>query len=535
MNSIPPSRSVSLLALLLAGAVLLEGAKNDAPQAAIDLGSRRELFVDDHLVRKLGGRAERRLHHPEAKELVLTFDQPWEGNLSGSYASVFQDGGLYRMYYTTYQYDPASEAKQSKVPPPHALHTCYAESDDGIRWRKPELGLHEFRGSKRNNIVLVTEQVGEYIVNAGHVAVFKDENPAAPADARYKAFIRIDILRPHRHFPTGLLALKSADGLTFVRMSEKPVITSGGFDSQNLGFWDIARGEYRAYWRYATKGITNDNIWEPAGVRGVRTATSPDFVNWSAPVDLAYVDSPEEHLYTNQIKPYHRAPHLLIGFPTRYVERESPAMMEVLPDAAHRAVRAAANRRFGTALTDGLVMTSRDGVTFQRWNEAFLRPGPERRNTWAYGDHFLAWHPVETAPALPDAPRELSFYATEGYWMGTACALRRYTLRLDGFVSVQAPMAGGELLTRTVVFKGGKLSLNVSTSAAGSVRVELQDPSGRPLPGFALADCAEIFGDAVERTVSWKGGSDVGPLAGQPVRLRFELRDADLFSFQFRD
>ena len=88
-------------------------------------------------------------------------------------------------------------------------------------------------------------------------------------------------------------------------------------------------------------------------------------------------------------------------------------------------------------------------------------------------------------------------------------------------------------MTKPLVFGGKELTLNFSTSAAGDVRVELQWPDGQPIPGFSLDDCQEVFGDELERTVTWKDGSDVGKLAGQPVRLRFALRDADLYAFQF--
>ena len=111
---------------------------------------------------------------------------------------------------------------------------------------------------------------------------------------------------------------------------------------------------------------------------------------------------------------------------------------------------------------------------------------------------------------------------------------RRYTLRLDGFVSVNAPLAGGELITRPFTFSGKELEINYSTSAAGQVRVEMQDAEGRPLPGFTLEDCEPIWGDHVARTVKWKAGSDVSAQAGKPVRLRFEMSDADLFSLRFR-
>jgi len=81
---------------------------------------------------------------------------------------------------------------------------------------------------------------------------------------------------------------------------------------------------------------------------------------------------------------------------------------------------------------------------------------------------------------------------------------------------------------------GHELVLNLSTSAAGSVRVEIQGSDGKPVPGYALADCLEIFGDSLERPVAWKAGGDLSKLAGQPIRLRFELKDADLYSMRFR-
>ena len=66
------------------------------------------------------------------------------------------------------------------------------------------------------------------------------------------------------------------------------------------------------------------------------------------------------------------------------------------------------------------------------------------------------------------------------------------------------------------------------------MQVELQAQSGRPIPGFTLADCPEIYGDQLEWVVAWKGGADVSRLAGTTVRLRFVLKDADLYSIRFR-
>ena len=178
-------------------------------------------------------------------------------------------------------------------------------------------------------------------------------------------------------------------------------------------------------------------------------------------------------------------------------------------------------------------MASRNGVHFERWNEAFLRPGPERPDTWLYGHQYIAWHAVETESDLPGAPNELSLYASEGSWHGAGNAIRRYTLRMDGFVSVNASLSGGEVVTRPLTFDGSQLEINFSTSAAGTLRVEIQDASGQPMDGFSLADCAELFGDSIARRVTWKNDADLSLLAGKPARLRFELKDADLYAFQF--
>ena len=510
----------------------------------IDIGSRRELFVDSTIVEELSGGAQLRLHRPVPREIALEHDLPWEGT-GCIYHCVFLDGDLFRMYYRGYNVNPSYESSKSGQVT-HKLG-LYAESHDGIHWRKPELGLYQFNGSKANNIVLANGDLDGVTIDPSEMAIFKDENPAAPPDARYKALV---LTRHAEHNRRGLIALKSADGLRWTPLVKHPVITDGAFDSQNLAFWDAEHSVYRAYWRYFDRG-TPDQPY--VGIRSIRTATSKDFIRWNNQRDLVYPDAPRTHLYTNAVKPYPRAPHLLIGFPTRYLERElnnglgearakaAPekiqqwsASLRALPELEQRERRAAASERYGSALTETVLMASRDGVTFKRWEEAFLPPGIEREGTWNYGHQYVAWHVIETKSDLPGAPNELSFFATESYWTPPGSALRRYTLRLDGFVSVQAPMSGGELVTKPVRFTGRQLRLNFSTSAAGSVRVELQDEAGRPLPGFSLEDCPPLFGDSVERPVSWRSGTDVGALAGQAIRLRIVLQDVDVYAYQFK-
>lgn len=509
----------SLLVAVLLTAMPASGAQAETPRV---IGDRRELLVDDFLVDRLTGGACLRLHHPVPREIVLRTDMPWEGNACG-YPSVFRDGELYRMYYHGGHYRHGGKPAEALAHHPWFL--CYAESGDGIHWRRPELGLFEFAGCKKNNIVLTPQSVAAIGGDPAHAFVFKDANPGCPAHARYKCVI---VGKPH-----GLYLLESADGIRFGVATHKPIITQGAFDSENVIFWDPVRKEYRAYWRIFTKGVTDGRAWKPAGVRAIRTATSPDGVTWSSHADLQYVDSPPEHLYTNQIQPYYRAPHLFVGFPMRYVERGWSEAMMALPGLEERLARAKAHPRYGMAITDGLFMTSRDGVLFYRWNEAFLRPGLRRQGSWVYGDNLIFWGMVETASPLGEAPNELSLYATENYWQGTGVGFRRFTLRIDGFVSLWAPARGGELQTKPLVFAGGNLTLNASTSGAGSMRVEIQDAAGQPIPGYALDDCPEVFGDDLALVVRWRHGGDARPLAGKAVRLRFVLRDADLYSFQF--
>ena len=541
------TRFLTLVVVLHANCCL---AVAEPPMAVHEIGSQRELFVDATLIDHLSGNAMLRLQHPVPCEVVLEHDEPWEG--SGCvYHSVFKDGDRYRMYYAAGHLDVTPNGVDAGT---HGSFCCYAESEDGIHWRKPSLGLHAFNGSTANNIVMVRQPVGDATSEPGEPAVFKDENPAAPADARYKALLPANRLpRDHRR---GLLAFKSPDGLHWSPMSDRPIITDGAFDSQNLAFWDAGIGRYRAYWRYFTKGgFDDEKVWNPQGHRAIRTATSTDFLNWTDHADLQYIDSPSEQLYTNQVAPYHRAPHLLIGFPMRYVERghnDGPdhearaastperirqwsSSLRALPEFENRQWRAKASERYGRALTEGLLMASRDGVTFKRWNEGFLRPGIERNGTWNYGHQAIAWHPIETRGTLAGAPNELSFFAVESYWTGNSDLLRRYTLRLDGFVSVNAPMSGGELITRPITFTGNQLWLNFATSAAGSVQVELRDKDGQPIPGYAISDCEELFGDTLDRKAVWKSMPDLSAIVGQTVRLRFVMHDADLFSFQFRD
>lgn len=509
----------------------------------LDIGSRRELFVDDFLVATLSGGAERRLNHPTPREMVLKPTNPWERLLG--YITVFRDGDRFRMYYKTDSLKNLGVDEKNK----YGSDDCvvgHAESDDGIHWEKPSLGLIEFNGTKDNNIV--------WKGRGSHgFAPFKDPRPDCPPEERYKAVGRSRLDFPdappnERHW-RGLYALVSPDGLAWAVKKgpkEHGAILNrddGYFDSQNLAFWHDREECYRVYLRKKSEapGMMNmvnrddgdGGIDKVPLVRDIATATSKDFIHWSTPEFLSYPGAPTEELYTNMIIPYPRASHIMVGFPARYMENRG-----FLTDNQARMGREQPGRYFAS-YTDGLFMSSRDGETFHRWPEAFLRPGMPEEHRWGYGECYLNWGIVETANVdVPGAPNELSFYAGEGGRMSGGdhetinAGIRRHTLRVDGFVSVNAPLSGGELTTKPLTFAGDALTLNVATSAAGGVRVEIRDENGAPYEGFALDDCEVLFGNGLDKQVKWSGG-DLTQIAEKPVTLRFVLSDADLYSFQF--
>tara|TARA_B100000902_G_scaffold130443_1_gene129391 strand:+ start:2241 stop:3761 length:1521 start_codon:yes stop_codon:yes gene_type:complete len=475
----------------------------------LNIEDRRELFVDNYLIEKLEGSAMQTLKHPVPREIVFVSDKPWEGN-GLNYITVIKDAeNSYKMYYRGADYDRGVKSL-------HDQFYCLAVSKDGIKWSRPNLGLVEFKGSKTNNIILTEKDpVLGYICH--NFSPFIDQNPEAPDNAKYKAI-----------GGGPLFPLVSADGIHWEKATGKPIISQGAFDSQNLAFWDSIRSEYRAYHREFRNG------------RDIMTETSNSFTSsWSKPVFLEYSPDRGGELYTNQIAPYERAPHIFVGFPTRYEDRGLTPSTRHLPQWKYRQQRSKVSMREGTAVTEGLFMSSRDGKNFEVFQEAFIRPGLRAKDSWFYGDNYQNNGLVETKSSLAeDAPSELSMYLTEATLQnGKPAKLRRYSIRMDGFVSISAPMKGGKLTTKPIRFSGHKLSINYSSSARGGIRVGMLDVEGNSISGYEIENCPWIYGDSLNRIVEWSRSGNVGnqvnSLAGQEIKLVFELKDADLFSFKF--
>ncbi len=454
----------------------------------LDLGARRELFVDRYLIDTLRG-AELRLETPVPKGEVLRFDRPWEGAFSG-YATVIRDGKSYRLFYRGVP-DSGQDGRSEEV-------TCYAESPDGIRWTKPSLGLFQVSGSRENNVILAGMPPFSH-----NFCPFLDRRPGVQPAERFKALAGTSA--------SGLAAFVSADAVHWRKMRAEPVLPPAKqtrYDSQNLAFWSEAEAQYVCYFRVFRNGI-----------RWVARTVSPDFQNWSAPVEMSFGDAPPEHIYTNQTSPYFRAPQIYVSIAARFepgrqvLSKEEASEIRVDPG-------------YFKDCSDAVLFTTRGGSRYDRtFLEGFLRPGLGLEN-WVSRTNYPALNVVETAPG------EMSFYVNRNYGQPTA-HLERYALRLDGFASLHAGYAGGEMVTKPLRFRGTRLELNYATSAAGGIRVEVQDPDGAPVPGFTLADCPELIGDRISRAVRWNTGRDVGSLDGKAVRLRLALKDADVYSLTF--
>jgi hypothetical protein len=245
---------------------------------------------------------------------------------------------------------------------------------------------------------------------------------------------------------------------------------------------------------------------------------------------MTFGNTPLEQLYTNHTRPYFRAPHLYLATPMRLVAgRRFLTEAEMDDQKLGKGFRAISghDHSIPNEVSDTVLMTSRGGAHYDRtFMEAFVRPGLDKGN-WVSRNGVPATGFVQTGP------NELSLYVGQNYVQPTA-HLGRYTLRLDGFASVHAPYAGGEMITKPFVLEGVGLALNFSTSAAGGIRIEVQTAAGEPIPGYTLEECPVIVGDSVERTVGWSAHDDLTPLSGQAVRLRFVMKDADLFALRIR-
>ena len=473
----------------------------------MNMGSRRELFVDHLLVDRLD-RTQLKLHEPVSRGVAIRIDRPWEGPVNFG-ACVFHDDDRYLMYYRAIETD----GDRSML--------CVAVSNDAVTWTKPALGLVSHGGRTDTNIVASACGTAGFEYNS---APWIDTRPGVPAAERIKATTS-EPLSGERHTsyvdpagPKRLAIWGSADGFMFRRLDSTPGFVSNltnSFDGGTTMFWSEAEQQYVLYYR----------CWSPSG-RSVARTTSKDLIEWSAPVVMTCGGGPAEQFYVNNTQPYFRAPHLYLAPAARFMEGRQAITEE---QAKAIGMKSIGPHVYYKDCSDGVLLTSRAGSTVydRTFMETFVRPGVGRGNWISRTNYPLTG-------ILPAGPDRIQMFVTRHYMQDT-WHIERLLLRTDGFASVSAPYAGGEMVTKPFTFAGKELELNYRTGAPGFVRVEIQDAAGAPIPGFALGECPEIIGDEIERVVTWKGGADVSRLAGQSIRLRFVMKDADLFALRFRE
>lgn len=480
----------------------------------LNIGKTRQVFWDDYLIDTEKTTAFPRLMNPVKKEMCMELGQDAELN-SISYPCIVNDGNGYKMYYMPWKKD-------------FSVSLAVLESKDGLTWKRPHLNIFDRPELEENNIVI--DNIGDGCF------VFYDTNPACPHDEKYKAITLYKMLHPDGETKRSLCCLYSPDGYHF-RLSH-PMTRFGTFDSLNTAMWDGKR--YCCYYRSFHNLPDTDNnavltmseIYHFGGkvvnaaTRDIRVMYSDDFVHWSLPELIQFDDGKDYPLYTNNIQIYDRAPEMKIGFPVRYNERKAWTSNELqLKSINHK--KDASERvepRCGLVATDCVFICSRDGKTWHRFNEAFMTPGYEEEHNWIYGDCYLSY-------GLIDSGKENYYFYTidRHFSFDVPKALNRHEIRKDGFACYMAGGDEAEIVTKPFVFEGSSLHLNFSTSAYGHIFVSVLDENGEQISDESF----EIYGDNIDRTISFADGSDFSRFSGKPIRLKFRMRDAKLFSLKF--
>ncbi len=480
----------------------------------INIGSQRELFVDYHLIDEFNG-TKLKLQEPQNKGPAILLDQAWEGP-KAFYPTILKDDDVYRMYYR-------SSAPGSPI--------CYAESKDGATWTKPILNLIDIDGSSANNAILPG--------SPGHTfCPFIDTNKHSDKNQKYKA--NINVRKPTN---LGLQPLQSSDGIHWNEIPDVcfiPPVLENHFDSQNVMFWSEEEKRYILFSRHMQEGR-----------RATAKSFSKDFKEWSQPVLMKYSDTgttcPDSQLYTNQTTPYFRAPHIYISLSariffadTKHINRKDDldyAQNKVIPQNIidHHNNLEELDIKGAGDYSDGVLLTSRAGTETYDFifKESFIRPGIGINN-WTSRNNYPA------LGLIPTSEKEMSFYVTRNYSQNTAF-IERMVLRIDGLTSLNAPYSGGQMVTKPFIFKGEQLDINYSTSAAGHIAIEIQNADGTPITNFTLKDSMVMQGDEIKHKISWPGensktdlgGPSLKNLSGSQIRLKFDMKDADLFSIKF--
>ena len=474
------------------------------PQSnSLALGTAKQLLFDDALVEAKEGFTTTMNPATRTNTPVLASEKPWESH-GCSNPTVMLDEGVYKMWY--------SANGEDGVP-----RDCYATSTDGIHWKRPNIGLIDYQGSRENNIISL---------NLNHGSIFKD--PSAEPEQRFKCILgagkydyvsvygggarfRYDENPPDTWHYGSVGGLYSPDGIHWTPCEK--LIMPWYTDTRNVAFWDDRLQKYVAYVRWNEYLRAEDGAQRGSfDYRAIARSESADFENFPVPEKILEpdFDDPEDAdmwgggLYDTAAVKYPFADDAYLIFTAAYYHT--------------------------TDALDIQLATSRDGIHFTRWREPFVRLGP----AGAF-DSMMLYMGVGVLP-IGD---ELRLYYTgydqphdkvtgEEYRPAIGSAL----LRLDGFVSQDAGGQEGWLTTLLFTCEGDHLEVNMDGSARGWLKVEILDEGLQPLKGFTEADADRLGGSSTSQTVTWNGEQDLSALKGQTVRLRLVGQSVKLYAFQ---
>ncbi len=447
-----------------------DGAIVLPPDIFEEIGTDRQLFIDDYIVDTELTTTQRLAAAPVKKEAVFTFDQSFERENAVYFSIVDMHNGTYRMYYK-------ATSNRRRI--------AYIETKDGINWTRPRLN-----NGIGSNLVTTTS------VNPDNLFVFYDTNPNCPENQRLKGI--------YGQWGDGLfLEYTSTNGDNFnfwpeeAKMMGTPTETKGCyFDSLNTVYYDNAKGKYVAFVRGFHEGdnynLTKEYVQSHSAtvVRDIRYAESDDCINWTIPVPINYNDTNDWQMYTNGVSPYSRAPGVYVGLPTRFYAK--------------------------TNTTDALLMTSRDLINWNRTQTAFMNSTSE---VSSHGNCYPSVGFIQTSPY------ELSFYMSEKSSASAAPVLYRYTIRTDGFYCEVADNEGDNLVTKEFIFEGSSLELNFA-AGLGEMRVIMTASDGTSISTNWFS------GDSTNYTPEFTNGT-VADFQGKQVKLTFEMKNASLYAFKF--
>ena len=438
-----------------------------------------------------------RTFHQPAKYVgnpIIRALAPWEGHSVALGGTVMYDAdeALYKMWYQAYGGTPYT--------------ACYATSKDGIFWDKPSLGVIEFSGSKDNNL---------FLLDIAPVNVMKDQREDDP-NRLYKALFW------EQHNPSVSVAF-SPDGIHWTKYEGNPVLKATS-DVHTLLGWDEAYSKYVTYMR--------PRLRDGRRIRVIGRSVSDDFIHWTEPevvLEPDGQDPPNLEFYGMPVFKYQGVYFGTIWAYHTYPEEPYPRMGGV---------------------TDVQLATSRDGIQWQRAGERkpFIPrggPGTIDQNSvstakepvlvgdelWFYYKGGIVDHGITNDL---QGRRAYSREAQRGVLAQRGGCICLAKLRLDGFISMDAGEEEGTVLTKPFRCAGEELVINAA-ARGGYVAVAMLDEAGQHIgdyfTGFKKIDCALFDGDSVRHKVTWRDNTSLASLKGQVIRLKFYLRNAQLYSF----